>query len=221
MVNVSAIIPAYNEEKTITKVLNAVASSDLVNDIFVVDDGSQDNTSIIVEQIKGINLITLDKNAGKGNAIKTAAKKSNSDIVLLLDADLLNFSKEHVDQLLMPILSNEAEMTIGVFTGGRFFTDLSHILVPVISGQRALKRDFLLEVPELEGARYGVEAAITKHAILKRLTTKKVNLEGVTHIMKEEKMGIMDGCKSRVLMYLEILDYLLRNNDFKKFVKKD
>ena len=95
-------------------------------------------------------------------------------------------------------------MTVGLFRGGRLATDLSHFLVSYISGQRALRRDLFLGIPGITTARSGVETAITKYVKARGLRVRKVAMNGVTHPMKEEKLGTLPGIKARLKMYWEI-----------------
>jgi hypothetical protein len=95
-------------------------------------------------------------------------------------------------------------MTVGVFRGGRLATDLSHFLVSYISGQRALSRELFLAIPAITTARSGVETAITKYVKARGLKVRNVAMYGVTHPMKEEKLGALPGFKARLKMYWEI-----------------
>ena len=120
---------------------------------------------------------------------------------------------EHVTDLLQPVLTGEAEMTVGLFRGGRLATDLSHFLVSYISGQRALPRDLFLAIPGITNSRSGVETAITKHVKARGLRVRKVGMSGVTHPMKEEKLGTIPGLKARLKMYWEIARSLTNGHD--------
>ena len=58
-----------------------------------------------------------------------------------MDADLSGLKPEHVDQIIRPLLENRCDMCIGVFRGGKFWSDTAQRISPYISGQRAMKRD--------------------------------------------------------------------------------
>ena len=113
---VSVIIPAYNEEKDISKILNMLieVSKDLpCMEIIVIDDGSTDDT---VNQVKkfssGIKLVKHEKNVGKGAALVTGFAEATGDVVVVQDADL-EYSPYDIPQLVKPILSGEADVVFG------------------------------------------------------------------------------------------------------------
>lgn len=207
----AAIIPAYNEEKRINTVIDCVKKCTLIDEIIVVSDGSTDNTYEAVVQNNGLKAIKLPKNLGKGGAMVTGAKSTEAEAILFLDADLVGLTPEHVESLIKPLVEGSSDMTIGIFRGGRPRTDWAQKIAPRISGQRALKKDFFLSVPDLENTRYGVEIAIGRHARKNRLKVVSVPLFGATHIMQEEKLGFIKGTLSRTKMYREIVKHLLRN----------
>ena len=101
-------------------------------------------------------------------------------------------------------------MAVGIFSSGRTSTDLAQHLAPNLSGQRCLFRSFFLAVPHLERSRSGVEIAMTNYAHAQRLRLTTVLLEGVTHIMKEEKLGVVRGVYSRWRMYADIVRVMAR-----------
>lgn len=117
MKKVSIIIPAYNEKRTITEIIARVKTVNLESlniqkEIIVVDDGSTDGTAEILKEIKGIRLITHEKNKGKGSAIRTGLEKSSGDIFIIQDADL-ELNPAEYPQLLEPILKGETEIVYG------------------------------------------------------------------------------------------------------------
>jgi hypothetical protein len=88
--------------------------------------------------------------------------------------------------------------------------------VPYISGQRALLRQHFLEIPGLNNVRSGVEAAITRYYKSKGLRVDSIVLEGVTHAMKEEKMGVARGFLARLKMYRDIARILVDSQGRKR-----
>jgi glycosyltransferase involved in cell wall biosynthesis len=85
--NVSVIIPAYNESKNIEQVIKDLKkSSDAINEIIVVDDGSTDDTAELA-QSAGAKLVRFSHNKGKGEALKAGIKEAGSDFLLFIDGD--------------------------------------------------------------------------------------------------------------------------------------
>jgi glycosyltransferase involved in cell wall biosynthesis len=196
------LIPAFNEEKTIARIVGVTLESGL-GPVLVVDDGSSDSTSTVAEQA-GATVLKLGKNLGKGGAVFEGATRLRTDIVLLIDADLTGLTTQHLKNLAQPVLEKRAEMTRGVFTGGRWATTAAQQLTPVLNGQRAIVRENLLAVPGLRESRFGIEVAITEHAKRCAWRTTDVALPNVSQVMKEEKRGFWQGLKYRVWMYADI-----------------
>jgi len=109
---VVAAIPAFNEEKTIAKVV--LLARRHVDRVVVCDDGSTDLTAGIAEGF-GATVIRHERNMGKGAAFKTALvylKQLNPDIVVTLDADAQH-DPDWIPRLLEPIIRGEADMVVG------------------------------------------------------------------------------------------------------------
>jgi|LDZT01.1.fsa_nt_gi glycosyltransferase involved in cell wall biosynthesis len=204
---ISAIIPAYNEEITIAEVIKTVKKVPDINNIIVVSDGSTDSTVSVARRLK-VNVCQMEENVGKGGAIKKGFEKTDSDILLFLDADLVGLTQEHIYSLIDPIRDNIADMTIGIFAHGRLLTDLPQFLMPYLSGQRAMKREIIDSIPNMDLLKYGLELAITK--VVKKYDYKvsKVKLQYLTQRVKEEKYGLVEGAKKRLQMYLDIVKQL-------------
>ncbi|TYQ13036.1 UNVERIFIED_CONTAM: Glycosyltransferases involved in cell wall biogenesis [Acetivibrio alkalicellulosi] len=201
---VSAIIPAYNEESTIGNVISTLRRIPVIGEIIVVSDGSTDNTSDVARNL-GAKVIEFHENRGKGAAIKTALDVCKGSSILFLDADLIGLKKEHVYMLIMPVIDNKADMTVGVFTSGRLYTNLSHKVSPGLSGQRAIKKHILDSMENVDLTGFGIEMALNQHAKEMNLRVEEIELEGMTHVMKEEKFGVFRGVGRRMKMYWQIV----------------
>ncbi len=201
---ISAIIPAYNEADRIYKVLRVLKETSLINDIIVVSDGSTDNTAAISKKFTD-QVIELKYNIGKGGAVAKGISHCDADIVLLLDADLIGLTKQHVKDLLEPVIKEETDTTIGIFTSGRIHTDVAQKMAPFLSGQRAVKYKIAKEMLKFDITKYGFEIAFTKYIRKKNLRIKKVFLHDLTHVIKEEKLGFIKGFLSRLKMYWQII----------------
>lgn len=199
-----AIIPAYNEEKTVGTSVAAAKGSAYVDAVYVVDDGSCDNTGLVARQA-GAEVIKLDDNRGKGAALEIGLKSTSSDIIVFLDADLIGIKAEHVDALVVPVIEEGVDMTLGVFANGRRSTDLAQKLTPFLTGQRAIKRYVLQGLPNIEELGFGVEVALTRFVKTHGIPYREVVLLQVSQVMKEEKFGLVDGIARRLRMYWEIM----------------
>ena len=206
-----AIIPAYNEEKNIGHVLSVLKDVALIKKVIVVSDGSTDDT-VNVAKSYGVEIIELAENRGKGGALKAGLDNFQADVVLFLDADLLGLTEKHVLNLVEPVINDEADMTIGIFEKGRIATDLAQKMAPYLSGQRALKFSLLEKISDLDVARFGVELALNRFMESSNIRVKEVLLYDMSHVMKEEKMGVWKGMAARMKMYWEIIKYLTRVN---------
>lgn len=206
---IAAVLPAYNEAARVADVIRAVQRAPSIEEVIVVDDGSTDSTADVVRQMPGVCLVRLPVNRGKGGAMAAGVARTDADILLFLDADLIGLKPEHVEALVAPVRTGRAKMAVGKFRGGRLLTDWSQRLVPSISGQRAIRRDLFEQIPDIAQSRYGVEMAITRFCHHYRVPTVTVSLSGVTHPMKEEKLGLLRGWASRARMYCEIFKIML------------
>lgn len=204
-----AIVPAYNEEKTIGSVLSVLVGITEIAEIIVVSDASTDGTERVAAEY-GVTVISLSENRGKGGAMKAGLDRSQADVVLFLDADLIGLCPAHVYKLLHPVLTGQAAMSIGLFENGRISTDLAQKVAPYLSGQRAVRREVLGMVNDLDVTRFGVEMALTRIAESKSLPVTEVQLHDLTHVTKEEKMGVLRGFAARIKMYWEIVRYFAK-----------
>ena len=208
--SVAVIIPAFNEEARIGVVLQAVLGSKLATEIIVVSDGSTDRTVQEASKFPDVKVIGLRQNVGKGGAMVVGVRSTKAKVLVFVDADLSGLRPEHVDQIVLPILADECEMCIGVFRGGKMFSDAAHRISPYLSGQRAMKRSLFDSVPFLGELRMGVEMALTQAARRRKVRVLKVVLRGVSNCHKEQKMGIMKGLQARGKMYFEITEAMVR-----------
>ena len=119
--NISVIIPVYNEVKNIKEIIKRVQATKLATEIVIVDDGSQDGTRDILKTMDGkkkIRVILHEKNQGKGAAVVTGMKTAKGDIILIQDADL-EYDPRDYPVLLKPIKEGLAEVVYGSrFLGG-------------------------------------------------------------------------------------------------------
>jgi glycosyltransferase involved in cell wall biosynthesis len=113
--NLSVIIPVYNEVKNIEEILRRVQATKLVNEILVVDDGSQDGTRDLLKKLDGkknVRVILHEKNQGKGAAVVTGMNAAKGDVILIQDADL-EYDPRDYPVLLQPIEEGLADVVYG------------------------------------------------------------------------------------------------------------
>ncbi|SCG51177.1 glycosyltransferase family 2 protein [Micromonospora inositola] len=117
----SILMPVYNEEERIADALKQALAVDYPCEIelVVVDDGSRDGTSEILGRLDDARLrvITHQRNAGKGAAIKTAVDNAEGEYMVILDADL-EYDPQDIPRLLEPVLDGRATVVYGNRTFG-------------------------------------------------------------------------------------------------------
>ena len=181
---VSIIIPCFNEEKTLSKVVEKVMNfKSFDKEVIIVDDCSKDNTQKIINDLVSkfdvIKSIRHDKNYGKGEGIKSGVKVSTGDIILIQDADL-EYNPEEFDILLKPFLETNADVVYGSrFLGGEYvklsffwhyvankiltlfcniFTNLN--MTDMETGYKAFKKDVIKSIYLYENS-FGFEPEVT------------------------------------------------------------
>ncbi|MGH6821594.1 MAG: hypothetical protein ACREDU_12135, partial [Methylocella sp.] len=98
------------------------------------------------------------------------------------------------------------------FKGGRGPTDMAQRIAPILSGQRAFRRVALKEFPFARSSGYEMEVDLTKWMHKRGLRVERVSLEGMSQVMKEEKMGHARGLSVRLRMYWDILKALVKQS---------
>lgn len=205
---VVAIVPAHNEEEKIRDTIIGLNSIEYIDEIIVVDDGSADNTAVIAKDMD-TKLIKLDKNKGKGYAIKKAIEDLDYEYLVLVDADLGETSKE-IEKLIIPVINNEVDITIAKFpkpakkggfgcvkklakNGVYFYTGKE--INSSLSGQRVYKKNVIDDIKYIPD-RFGIEVAMTVEALRKGYSIKEIdanmvhsetgrNLKGFVHRGKQ------------------------------------
>jgi glycosyltransferase involved in cell wall biosynthesis len=170
---ISVVIPAYNEEKRLSRVLERIPV--FVDEVIVVDDGSSDGTYSSAlsfsERDPRIKAFRLEENCGKGCAMREGIKHATGDIVVFMDADGQHLPEE-IEKLVKPIVEGRADLVIGarkvevrgkrpllrrvsnMITTRLIRLKLGTYVYDTQSGFRAYRREFL---PEIESKGYEVE----------------------------------------------------------------
>jgi polyisoprenyl-phosphate glycosyltransferase len=205
---VAAVVPAFNEAEGIENVLTVLQQVSSLDEIIVVDDGSDDNTLEIISQAvrsnPHIQIIHHETNLGKGHALFTGWRATEADCLLFIDADLINLTPAHVQALITPVREHQAQMTYGLFRGGHWDTDFSHWIAPWLTGQRCLRRELLEDVPEEAAQGYGFETALTLAAQKHKWVSRGIKMQGVSHPIKERHRGLLKGIQNRASMWGQI-----------------
>jgi glucosyl-3-phosphoglycerate synthase len=176
---VAVIVPAKNESATVGTVLDAVlVHRHLVDELVVVNDNSVDDTTTVADH-HGARVIGMDGPSGKGEAMRAGLAGTSADIVVFLDADVVNTTSEFVARLIQPLLErSEIQLVKGYYerplhnmpTGGGRVNELAarpilSLLYPglgeirqPLAGETAGRRS-AFDAITLEKA-YGVEIAL-------------------------------------------------------------
>lgn len=186
----SVIIPCFNEEATLGKVIDEAKKSALVDEIIVVDDGSTDSSSETAIRHLA-KLVRHRKNEGKGKAILTGAGAAKNDVLVFVDADLENFTSDVIDRLASQVLAGETKFCKSTFEreGGRVTELVAKPLLEFIypeaklnqplSGQFCITKELLLSLEV--SPRWGIDISILLSALKKGEKIIEVNIGEVRH----------------------------------------
>lgn len=115
----SILVPVYNEQATVRSAIDRILAAKYPVDaleLVIVDDGSTDGTAEILRDLAAadprINVVTHERNAGKGEAVKTAIRGATGTYAAIMDADL-EYEPADIGKLLEPVLAGEAEVVFG------------------------------------------------------------------------------------------------------------
>jgi glycosyltransferase involved in cell wall biosynthesis len=214
--NLSVIIPCYNEASTIEQVVQSVI--DVIGDdgeIIIVDDFSTDGTRELLEKNidgKFARVIYQDVNQGKGAAVRTGFAAATKDIVIVQDADF-EYDPRDYPVMIESILSDQADIVYGSrFIGNRphrvlyfwhrmgnglltlmsnMFTNLN--LTDMETGYKAFRREVIQSI-EIEENRFGFEPEITAKIARGKYRIYEVGIGyfGRTYV-EGKKIGWKDG----------------------------
>lgn len=184
---IAAVVPAYNEEITIVSVVEVLLRSPLLNEVIVISDGSTDHTAKLA-RAAGACVYEILHQGGKGEALLYALTHTDAPVVVFFDADLRGLTVEHVEQLVRPVLDGSRVMNVALRDRGGFITALTRHL-PLIAGERALRRNVIENVPTQFLRGFMVEAALNYYCRAHGFSYGAVKLKGLSMRRKYEKVG--------------------------------
>ena len=195
----SIIIPCYNEQKTISVILDKVRNlKDYDKEIIVVDDCSTDGTKEILKKLENsieIKILYNDENRGKGYCIKKGIDSSTGSVLIIQDADL-EYDPNDIPKLINPIKDGNADVVYGsrfagseekrvLFywhsLGNKFLTTLSNMftnlnLTDMECCYKAFKSKIIKDI-NLKENRFGFEPEITAKISKKDIQIYEVGIK--------------------------------------------
>ncbi|HET6953783.1 MAG TPA: glycosyltransferase [Acidimicrobiales bacterium] len=183
----AAVIPARNEAATIGAVVFAALDAGRVDEVLVVDNASTDTTAGVAAA-HGARVVH-ERTPGKGEAMRAGVAATRADVIVFLDADLVGLRPDHVDRLVAAVADGHADMACGLFDRGPVANAIFLEGLPVLTGQRALRRAVFdqLDLADVRG--YRVEAALNSLVARRGLARHDQVLDGLWHRTKEEKLA--------------------------------
>lgn len=215
----SVVIPCYNEESTITSLLETVRASPYPDkEIIVVDDCSMDGTREKLRQLPtGLadQVIHHEVNLGKGAALRTGIRAATGDMIIIQDADL-EYDPAEYPKLVAPILNGKADVVYGSRfmgaephrvlyfwhrVGNGFLTLLSNMftnlnLTDMETCYKLFRREVIQSIP-LEEDRFGFEPEVTAKVARKGYRIYEVGISYYGRTYEEgKKIGWKDGARA-------------------------
>ncbi|MEX2673029.1 MAG: glycosyltransferase family 2 protein [Phycisphaeraceae bacterium] len=212
----SVIIPVYNEAATIEKIVSAVQAVDIPKEIIIVDDGSTDLTPRALAQLskqhENLRIFTHHVNQGKGAALRRGIAEAVGDIVLVQDADL-EYDPREYPRLIAPIVEDRADVVYGSrfltgperrvlyfwhATGNRLLTLISNMftdlkLTDMETCYKVFRRDVIQKIT-LEENGFGFEPEVTAKVAWLRCRVYEVGISYTARTYAEgKKINWRDG----------------------------
>lgn len=191
---IAVLIPCYNEELTIGKVIDDFKREMPESHIYVYDNNSKDKTSAIAKEHGAI--VVREYRQGKGNVVRSMFRDIDADIYVMVDGDD-TYPAEFARKLIQPIIDGEADMVIGdrlsngtyESANKRSFHNFGNKLVQsligllfkneindIMTGYRAFNRLFVKTMPILSDG-FQIETEISIHALDKKFLLKEIPID--------------------------------------------
>ena len=209
----SVVIPVFNEERTVQRVLSRVAALPLPKEIIVVDDASTDGTRELLAQYESagdLHVIFKPRNEGKGAALRTAFRRASGDVIVVQDADL-EYDPRDILPLVKPIIAGQADVVYGSRymgeqpqdasrvhrLGNRLLTAASNCLTGLAltdmeTCYKAFRRDVLRSF-EIQQNRFGFEPEVTAKIARRKFRVGEVPIRYAARSYAQgKKIGLGD-----------------------------
>lgn len=218
VMKVAAIIPAYNEAVTIDGVVQVALGCDCVDEVIVVDSVSTDETAAVASEA-GARVVSA-ATSGKGEAMSAGVAETDADVLLFLDGDLLGLREEHLDRLVGAIEAG-ADMSCGLFDRGPWFNPLFLRVLPILTGERAVRRELFESLDERDTHGYKIEAALNSRCAEVGGKREAFICPGLWHMTKEKKyrypvQGFVIKSAMLATAAWEYLSYQVRRRSYKR-----
>jgi glycosyltransferase involved in cell wall biosynthesis len=213
----SVVIPCFDEERTISEVIERVVASPWVAEVLVVDDGSTDGTRELLEKVDHprVRILLQAHNQGKGAALRRGFSQATAEYVIVQDADL-EYDPDEFGLLLEPLEDDVADVVYGSrflsarphrvlyfwhSMGNKFLTLLSNMftdlnLTDMETCYKAFRREVIQGI-ELEEDRFGFEPEVTAKVARGgwRIFEVGISYSGRTYA-EGKKIGWRDGVQA-------------------------
>jgi dolichol-phosphate hexosyltransferase len=215
--DLTVVMPVYNERETVERAISGVLEADVAPsfELLVIDDGSTDGTSEILEQTTWpdeVRLLRHDRNRGKGTAVRTALAEADGAFSAIMDADL-EYDPRDLKLLLEPLTSGRAEAVYGTrafkshsaysfwyVVGNRGVTFVANLLYnswisDMMTGHKAMSTELFRSL-DLRERGFAIEAEITARLLSRGVRIYEVPIEYAARGREQgKKLTAMDGLR--------------------------